>query len=166
MTNMALFRDTAFRESYNRKILDKYGTWDNWWNSIRSEFGTAIIDRLADANPQALAETLDQGRCESPMEEKFWSAAAGEIDGLTPQFQIGEYRVDFAIQPRKVVIEIDGHDFHKTPEQRTEDAQRQRRLEAIGWRVVRFTGKEVDRDAPGCVRELEAIIDAMEGVSA
>jgi tetratricopeptide (TPR) repeat protein len=62
------------------------------------------------------------------------------------------YYIDFAIVDRKIAIEIDGHDYHKTKEQRTHDAERDRALDLDGWRVIRFTGSEVKKDAIGCAR--------------
>ena len=59
------------------------------------------------------------------------------------QFRIGRYRADFAFPDCKLIIETDGHDFHKTKEQRTYDAERDRFLSLEGWRVLRFTRRMV-----------------------
>jgi very-short-patch-repair endonuclease len=94
------------------------------------------------------------------MEAKFYAAAASAGLVLEPQRRIGQYVMDFAVRGREVGIEIDGHDSHKTKEQRTHDAQRQRYLEKLGWKVVRFTGTEVFSDAAKCVQELLELLDA------
>lgn len=98
---------------------------------------------------------------ESPIEEMFWTAASQEIDGLTPQHQIGQYRVDFAIPHKLIVIELDGHRFHKTKEQRTSDAKRERDLQCNGWRVIRFTGSEIYSDTRQCVEQVKLIIEQL-----
>lgn len=55
----------------------------------------------------------------------------------------------------KVCIEVDGHDFHEaTKEQAQRDKSRDRYLQAMGWKVVRFTGSEVSRNAWQCVEDL------------
>ena len=108
-------------------------------------------------------------RLESPIERRFWAHAYGPLSGLgrlTPQVQVGGYRVDFALTDipgvdlLKVVIELDGHDYHSTPEQRDHDTARDRALMKSGWQVVRFTGKQINRDCAGCVRETVDLVRA------
>ena len=59
---------------------------------------------------------------------------------------------------RPMVVEVDGHEYHSTREQRTNDAKRERWLAANGFDFMRFTGSEVTADAQGCVRELRETI--------
>lgn len=96
--------------------------------------------------------------CESPVEKLFWDQASWLIRGLWPQVEAGPYRMDFGLKGTNIGIEIDGHDYHKTKQQRTRDAERQRYLEYEGWRIVRFTGSEVYRNSRGCAREAKVII--------
>ncbi len=69
------------------------------------------------------------------------------------------YRVDFAIiGERRVVVELDGHDFHeRTKEQAKNDKSRDRVLSASGWTVLRFTGSEIFSNASRCATEALAI---------
>ena len=76
----------------------------------------------------------------SPIEEIFLRHAADHIPNLKPQVWIGRYRVDFLVQQANVIIELDGHEYHKSVRDRTRDAQRERHLERQGYRVLRFTG--------------------------
>lgn len=52
------------------------------------------------------------------------------------------YIVDFLISSIKTVVEIDGG-YHNTKEQQLKDANRTKRLNLLGYNVVRFTNKEV-----------------------
>jgi very-short-patch-repair endonuclease len=53
-----------------------------------------------------------------------------------------------------VVIECDGHDFHeKSKEQVQRDKKRDRDLQLAGYRVIRFTGSEIFKNAYKCARE-------------
>lgn len=122
-------------------------------NIINAESGNTIIQITMEKSCQEL-EIL-----ESPIEEMFWNEALTRIYGIVPQYEIGPYRVDFAIPDKKVAIELDGHDYHKTKEQRTNDAQRERYLELEGWRVIRFTGTEVYKDAIACVEQANELIE-------
>lgn len=99
--------------------------------------------------------------CQSPIEQEFFAVASLRISDLQPQFPIGPYFADFAIPPRRLVIELDGHEWHSTVEQRTRDAKRGRGLLLAGWRVVRFTGTEIRRGVHRCVDELLEIIDSL-----
>src|SRR4051812_5922244 len=60
--------------------------------------------------------------------------------------------VDCAWQDARVIAELDGRDWHDTPEAFEEDRAVDRRLEAAGWRVVRITWRQL-HDSPA---EVEA----------
>lgn len=68
------------------------------------------------------------------------------------QRSIDEYIVDFFCKNLCLAIEVDGrtHDFKQT-----EDAVRQRRLESLGVRFLRFWDCEVKDDLTGVVRRID-----------
>jgi len=84
---------------------------------------------------------------------------------ITPQAQIGEYRVDFLVSffSEKFIIECDGHDFHeKTKEQAGRDKKRDRRLQASGFKVFRFAGSEIWKNSTWVdevAKEIAEILD-------
>jgi tetratricopeptide (TPR) repeat protein len=95
--------------------------------------------------------------CESEVEKLFLLAAYEHIDVLIPQYTVLRYRIDFAIPDKMIAIEIDGHEFHKTKEQRTHDSQREREIKLAlpaNWTVIRFTGTEIFQNATLCVDEV------------
>jgi very-short-patch-repair endonuclease len=105
--------------------------------------------------------------CESPMECAFWSAAYYELSKygrLTPQLEVGPYRLDFALQggDLKVAIEIDGHEHHKTKDQRAADYKREHYLQKCGWFIIRFTGSSVYKDAQWSVSEVIWILRGLK----
>jgi very-short-patch-repair endonuclease len=51
-------------------------------------------------------------------------------------------------------VELDGHEWHKTKEQRARDAERDRWFAARNVRTIRWTGSQVYADPPACVSEL------------
>lgn len=117
-------------------------------------------------------------RFESPIEDLFYIACAlqcfAEINSfeldpefdhearqpvighgvsVSPQYKIGNYRVDFLLvnkthlTERSVVVELDGHEFHdKNKAQRAYEKARDRFLVRSGYRVLHFTGSEVVAD--------------------
>ena len=46
------------------------------------------------------------------------------------------YRVDFILRDARLIIELDGHAYHSTPEQLESDAIRQRYLTRAGYAVI------------------------------
>ncbi len=103
----------------------------------------------------------------SPIEQAFWDAwlsiTANRVYRLVPQYPIGKYRVDFADPIIKTAIELDGHATHSTPDAIAYDRKRQREIEAEGWHVVRFGGKEVFSDVNKCARETLALLRSRYG---
>ena len=67
------------------------------------------------------------------------------------------YRVDFLFPRAKIIVELDGYEYHHTKEQLTNDALRQRYLVRSGYKVIRFTGREIYKDVERCVRETRVI---------
>ncbi len=117
-----------------------------------------ILKRKAD---QARFNRLAK-RLESPIERRFWAHAYAPLSALgrfTPQVKIEGFRADFIlthipdVDLLKVVIELDGHDYHSSQDQRNYDTARDRVLLKTGWQVVRFTGSQINRDVEGCVNE-------------
>jgi very-short-patch-repair endonuclease len=67
------------------------------------------------------------------------------------QSPIGGYIVDFECRRSRVVVEIDGNQ-HGFDAHRIRDERRDLALNALGYRVLRFTNQDVDRNMDG-VRE-------------
>ena len=91
----------------------------------------------------------------------------GAIHLFTQCKIIGTWPVDFVVAIRlgeaeiKIVIECDGHDFHeRTKEQAARDRSRDRELQRLGFKIMRFTGAEIWRDPWACVGEVEADVRA------
>jgi hypothetical protein len=61
---------------------------------------------------------------------------------------------DFAWPELKLIVETDGWASHGTPLAFVSDRRRDRRLDAEGWRVLRFTWHEVERDPERVAYEL------------
>lgn len=80
---------------------------------------------------------------------------------LYAQHPIGPYRADLAVvgEAGRVVIECDGHEWHeRTREQAAHDRRRDRYMQIEGWRVLRFTGREIHRDAGACLEEIQQLL--------
>ncbi|MFC3831957.1 MULTISPECIES: endonuclease domain-containing protein [Deinococcus] len=108
---------------------------------------------------------MDENLTFSYIEESFLNAARPKIRSLQWQVWVDwKYRVDFYIPERRLIVELDGHDYHSSKEQREYDAKRDRYLSKKGFRVIRFTGREVNRDVNKCVQDTIEIADSLPRV--
>jgi very-short-patch-repair endonuclease len=116
---------------------------------------------MADKLRDWLVESFPSSDSESPIEALLYagwemmrhrvliSGDAGLI--VTQQERVGNYRADFLFQLKneagdlkRLVVEVDGHDFHeRTKAQAAHDKARDRWMAGNGYDVIRFTGSEV-----------------------
>lgn len=123
----------------------------------------------------------------SPPEQLWYVAAVAcglhNWATINPQYPIGNYRVDFMIDPigyfvnhpfelfpfalqvalsrlmTKFVVEIDGFEWHdKTPAQAEQDKRRERLIQQKGYRLFRYAAREVLRDPRQCVSEIDGLV--------
>jgi very-short-patch-repair endonuclease len=64
--------------------------------------------------------------------------------------------VDAAWPDRKLIIELDSWEYHRTRQAFEDDRRRDRQLAANGWRVIRITWRDLD-DPDALERELRAL---------
>ena len=67
-------------------------------------------------------------------------------------------RVDFAYPDDRVAIEVDGFDVHSTPTALQADLERQNRLVAAGWTVLRFTWLDIVRRPEWVVQQIRSVL--------
>lgn len=105
----------------------------------------------------------------TPIEDAMWGdfRCIGMV--MYPQYPVGRYFVDFANPVAKVAIECDGKEFHLDF---AADVARQREIEALGWTVYRFTGRqckeaqpEQDEDDSGSTYRLLRMIASFHGIA-
>ena len=61
---------------------------------------------------------------------------------------------DFYCHQAKLIVEVDG-DYHNTPEQFRYDVSRDKELEELGLKVIRFTNEQVFNDTQNTLRIIE-----------
>ena len=89
-------------------------------------------------------------------ERVLWQRLRHDIKLIGSHFRrqaaIGPFIVDFASRKAKLVIELDGgqHDW-----QQASDASRTRRIEAAGYRVLRFWNNDVLGNLEGVLSEIQ-----------
>ena len=119
--------------------------------------------------------------CDSPIEKilflclwdlkREWEVKIGAgYLSIVPQYDFeldgNGYRADFFIHDAghpldiKMIVECDGHDFHeKTKEQAQNDKRRDRLFDRHGYKVLRFTGREIYSDPFKYAKEIWERVD-------
>lgn len=107
----------------------------------------------------------------SPIEADFYRELRHRELVFTPQCWLVHqgrplYRVDFMVyySGSAFAVELDGHDWHKTKEQRNRDTQRDRFLQARRIPTIRFTGSQVHQNLQGCMFELMDCLTGQKGL--
>jgi hypothetical protein len=88
---------------------------------------------------------------------------AGGITGWEANVPIRDERGligvgDIVFRTAKVVIEVDGWAFHATPDRFQRDRERQNRLVAAGWMVLRFTWRDITERPTQVVRTVREVV--------
>ena len=67
------------------------------------------------------------------------------------------YFIDFAFEHEKVAVEIDGSQ-HNLEERKKSDAEKDKMLINLGWRVIRFSAKDIQININLCIEKLYKFI--------
>lgn len=96
---------------------------------------------------------------ESPMEDLLQTEMA--IIRLYPEreYKIDKLSVDFCFPKTKLVIEVDGKDYHSSWEQKENDEKRDKFLMKRGYMVLRFPGRQIYRDPKSCVARIAKFLE-------
>ena len=106
----------------------------------------------------AAVQTYEDTGTRSELERRF--AELSRQAGLPrPQANVlvEGLEVDFAWPDRRLIVETDGHAYHHTRRAFEEDRRRDQLLAAKGWRVVRFTWRQIAGEAERVEQTLRAL---------
>jgi hypothetical protein len=110
----------------------------------------------------------NSSRAESPLESEFLKLMRGApLPPPLPQLEVREgdrflARVDFAYPDRKIAIELDGYQWHSGHLAWESDRLKDNRLQAAGWRVLRFSKKAVRGRSSEVIDQLLRVYDGSE----
>lgn len=118
------------------------------------------------------AEQINDLFDEGPLEDLMWKELKGLDVKAERQWALSvekrNYYLDFAVFCNNgfIDIETDGDTWHAQRERIDRDNQRNNRLTAIGWRTLRFNGKQVRKQmAEYCLGEIERTVNTLGGLS-
>lgn len=90
-----------------------------------------------------------------PGERLLWTELRALKQHWRRQAPIGRFVADFANHRLKLVVEVDGG-VHNLPEVQARDAERDAWLTSQGYRVLRFTDRQITFDMPTVLATITA----------
>jgi very-short-patch-repair endonuclease len=131
----------------------------------------AVEDVLARAGPRrgagllraVIDDSAEQGLTESELEEAFLELCRG---AALPQpavnawiaLEDGMVKADFLWRAERLVVETDGHAFHGTREAFERDRRRDQLLTLAGFKIVRFTWRQVTIEPDAVAETIGALL--------
>lgn len=131
-----------------------------WSDEHRAaHYAATQTPEFAEKSRQALLKRLPSMRgpaVNTPIERRLHEALMKVgIGFVTQSLLLGRYLVDIELRQARIILEADGSQHALRP-QMAKDAARDADLTAAGYRVYRFTGSEINRDAADCVNRVVA----------
>jgi very-short-patch-repair endonuclease len=110
-----------------------------------------------DEDPDLRRRAKAMRREMTPAERRLWWALRHRLPLSSTHFRrqviIGRAIVDFACVATRTIVEVDGEQ-HGAERAQPYDVSRTEKLQAAGWRVLRFSNAQV-------ARELDSVIDTI-----
>ena len=98
------------------------------------------------ASLQAVLASFSHAATRSELEERFLKLCDDHgIPRPETNTRIEGIEVDFVWRDRRLIVEVDGYEFHRSPSAFETDRERDVVLTTNGWRVLRFTWRQVTR---------------------
>jgi very-short-patch-repair endonuclease len=96
------------------------------------------------ASLKAALRRYDPAPTRSELEARFTRLCDDHgIERPETNVRIEGIEVDFVWRDRRLIVEVDGYRYHRAPSQFERDRERDVRLAMAGWRVLRFTWRQV-----------------------
>lgn len=87
-----------------------------------------------------------RSQCQSSIERKVFDGLVANGHVPVTQLKQGRFSLDLALPKYNLDIECDGEIWHNTPEAIAKDKRRDAFMKSNGWRVLRFTDKEINEN--------------------
>lgn len=122
----------------------------------------AYLSIKSEKNNEEISEyDYELSKCESPIEIRLFKSLWNCGIETHTQYVEHPYRLDMVIFNPKICIECDGREWHSTATQKAHDRRRTAYLRRKGWKVIRFSGRQINRDVKRCVRRVRDEIEKL-----
>jgi very-short-patch-repair endonuclease len=125
--------------------------------------GTGVLRRVLEE--RALGDAVSDSKLERRMGELLRRAGLpAAVFHYAVHTPAGLFlaEVDFAYPELKLAIEVDGFEVHGTPRAMAKDFVRQNGLVPYGWRVLRFTWRQVTREPEMVAAAIRRTLEALQ----
>jgi len=116
------------------------------------------------------AREINDLYCTSPIEDRLYGAMSHSGLAAERQFFVREqgegYMLDLALLCRdgSIDVECDGEKYHTGPEKALVDRMRDNALTLAGWRILRFSGKEILSEPDRCLKTVRHLVEKLGGL--
>jgi very-short-patch-repair endonuclease len=111
-----------------------------------------VLERMAGEEPQITR---------SELEDRFLALVdSANVPAPRTNARVLGYEADFLWPDKRLIVETDGAATHLTPAAFERDRARDRKLTLAGYRVVRFTWRQVVHEPHGVAAELRGLISS------
>jgi very-short-patch-repair endonuclease len=135
---------------------------------LLGRFDLAAVDRLIARNPRrpglplfrsVLGAYREPALTRSELERRFLELCRrAKLPPPAINSFIAGFEVDAAWPSRRMVVELDGHEFHRTRAAFERDRARDAALQVAGYRVLRITYRRLQREPEAVVGQLRALL--------
>jgi very-short-patch-repair endonuclease len=160
----AVLEEEDLRTAVDRALRRGLTTPDRLSRRVRA---LARPGRAGAASARRVLAEIDEERAmsESELESALFALVVESgLPAPTPQHEVviegRRYRIDLCYPHLRLAIEVDGFGVHGSRAAFEADRARQNDLVLAGWRVLRFTWRQLRDDPAGVVAQLRAAIDA------
>lgn len=149
------FTETMFLRALNKRARER-----GWRRRQMGDIEVFHVGRDGDAFPCVIVER--QAHITDGTRSKVVDFVASCIFQQTTRVKRHEFSdleaADLALPYARVVVECDGHSYHeRTPEQATRDRATDRWLQEIGYKVLRYTYRDLAWSPESSIAEFERV---------
>jgi very-short-patch-repair endonuclease len=118
----------------------------------------AAVDRARNKGYD-ITGLVDEAPTRSVLERRFLRLCRRHrIPAPRVNVRVGDYLVDFLWPERRLIVEVDGYEFHRGRESFESDRARDAQLIAHGYRVLRFTYRQVTQESAQTAATLRRLL--------
>ncbi len=104
----------------------------------------AALRAATPASLQAVLRSYAPAATRSELEERFLTLCDDHgIARPETNAHVEGFEVDFVWRDRRLIVEVDGYAYHRSPSTFEDDRERDVRLQIAGWTVLRFTWRQI-----------------------
>lgn len=117
-------------------------------------FAVGILAFILFPKPKKV-ERSERNLCESYIERRLYDALTSRGHAVTTQVPCGKYHIDLALYGPRIAIECDGKTYHSSLEAKARDRRKNRYLKEQGWKVMRFSGRQINGELAKVIERIE-----------